>query len=516
MLQYKKHLKIKTAAFVILLSMFNVSCDSILDEQPISEIGPNNFWKNNTDAESGVVGIYDAMQPTYRVAHYLWGEFRTDSYRVAAAGAPIDNIELVQQNITPGNRSALKWDNLYELINRANQAIKYIPQISGYNKSLLAEAHAIRAYAYFDAIRVWGAVPLYTEPTESVADLKRPRIDGNTILNDVIIPDMLKAEELMVTLSNNFRFSRASVLCLQADVYMWMNDYLKAKQAIDKFINLGTHRLVTTVQAWEDLFYNTPIGPDVPDARGKVQTGSELILSIKFDLAEVQGAPGNNLANRSGVFGLFFSGIPSFYMSSALEEKWKNRFPIDKDSWEAKYPGVDPAVTLSTGPVYGDWRYFVCREGGYDGNVVNARIAKFTKSNFNPIFDDTDIVLYRYAGMILLLAEAENQLGNTNKSLELVNQVRAARKLPLVTLAEFGATIDERENYILDERQFELLGEGKRWWDLRRTNKAIQVLNPILATIPNTSQLTEDRLLFPVYFEHLVENPNLLPQNNGY
>ena len=118
--------------------------------------------------------------------------------------------------------------------------------------------------------------------------------------------------------------------------------------------------------------------------------------------------------------------------------------------------------------------------------------------------------------MILLLAEAENQLGNTNKSLELVNQVRAARKLPLVTLAEFGATIDERENYILDERQFELLGEGKRWWDLRRTNKAIQVLNPILATIPNTSQLTEDRLLFPVYFEHLVENPNLLPQNNGY
>ena len=160
MLQYKKHLKIKTTAFIILLSMFNVSCDGILDEQPISEIGPDNFWKNNTDAESGVVGIYDAMQSTYRLNHFLWGEFRTDNYRVAAAGAPIDNIELVQQNITPGNRSTLKWNNLYELINRANQAIKYIPQIPGYNKSLLAEAHAIRAYAYFDAIRVWGAVPL--------------------------------------------------------------------------------------------------------------------------------------------------------------------------------------------------------------------------------------------------------------------------------------------------------------------------------------------------------------------
>ena len=118
--------------------------------------------------------------------------------------------------------------------------------------------------------------------------------------------------------------------------------------------------------------------------------------------------------------------------------------------------------------------------------------------------------------MLLLLAEAENQLGNDVKALAIVNQIRTARKLPLVTSADFGATNEERENYILDERQMELLGEGQRWWDLRRTNKAIEVLNPILTVTPNAALLTEDRLLFPVYFEHLVENPNLLPQNSGY
>jgi len=82
-------------------------------------------------------------------------------------------------------------------------------------------------------------------------------------------------------------------------------------------------------------------------------------------------------------------------------------------------------------------------------------------------------------------------------------------------MEEFGATVDEREDYILDERQLELLGEGKRWWDLRRTNKALEELNPGLDTIPGGTQLTEERLLFPVYFEHLVENP-LLEQTPGY
>jgi len=124
-------------------------------------------------------------------------------------------------------------------------------------------------------------------------------------------------------------------------------------------------------------------------------------------------------------------------------------------------------------------------------------------------------VIYRYAGILLLLANAENQLGNTDRALELVNEVRTARLLPNVTVAEFGATIDERENYILDERQLELLGEGKRWWDLRRTNKVFELLNPRLDTIPNTAPITEESILFPIFIDHLIENP-LLEQNPGY
>ncbi|WP_418263682.1 RagB/SusD family nutrient uptake outer membrane protein [Flavobacterium faecale] len=531
--------RIKIFALLLTVVALSTSCNDILDLQPISEIGQDNFWKTNKDAESGVIGIYDGMQAAYREKYFLWGECRSDNEWIFNASASAFNIELSNQNITNANASSLKWDVFYNMINRCNLAIKNIPAIPAHDKNFLAEAYAVRAFAYFDAIRVWGAVPLYTEPTLGIDNIEKSRTDATTVMNTVIIPDMLKAEELMTRTNDKFRFSKVSVLCLQAEVYMWLKDYPKAKEALDKMIAIGGHSLVTSVQAWEDLFYNNPPSVNISGLRGKIQTGPELMFSINYNLAEEQDNPGSRNANRSGVANLFFAGLPSFYMSPTVEAKWQEKFPIDKAGWEAKYPGVAPVLTRevsttvggvivnTTEPVYGDWRYFLCREGGFASfgsfPVGQARIAKWQKTNFNVQFDETDIVIYRYAGMLLLLAEAENQLNNTpgvvpttNKALTLVNQIRTARKLPLVTPTEFGATKEARENFILDERQLELFGEGKRWWDLVRTNIAIDIINAKNASIPGTVPLTNDRILFPVYFEHLIENPKLLPQNLGY
>jgi len=254
-------------------------------------------------------------------------------------------------------------------------------------------------------------------------------------------------------------------------------------------------------------------------------TGPELMLSIRYDINEPRDNPGQTRANRAGIFALFFAGLPSFHLSPALENKWIEKFPIDSLEWATKYPDTAPVLTKDDDadgvlePVYGDWRYYFCREGGVGGldarSIGEARLAKYNKSNYNQDLDDSDIVLYRYAGMLLLLAEAENQLGNADRALELVNQIRTARQLPTVSPEEFGATPDARENYILDERQLELLGEAERWWDLRRTGKAMEVLNPTLDTIPGGVQLTQERLLFPIFDEHLIENPSL-DQNSGY
>ena len=532
MIKYINSQLIKQTVLLFGIVVFGASCSGLLNEQPISEIGPENFWQTNNDAAAGVAAIYDGMQAAYGAKYFLWGEFRSDNYILAEGGVNQNNAELGNQNLTDGNAPASRWNLLYSMINRANQAIKNIPNIAGFDQNLLAEAHAVRAFAYFDAVRVWGRAPLFTEPTEGLSDILKPQTDGETILNDVVIPDMLRAEELMSTLSSEFRFSKASIWAMQAEVYMWLQDYEKAKAALDQIVELGEYSLVDNVDDWIDLFYNNLPNSAVPDGRGKIQEGPELIFSIRYDISEDRDNPGVTFANRASIMSLFFGGIPQFFINPGLEKKWQEKFPIEKIAWEEKYPGIDPPLertveyTDSLGVlrdsirlVYGDFRYYFSREGQVESfgsrEIGEARVAKWNRTNYNRNFDDTDIVVYRYAGMLLLLAEAENQLGNAAKALELVNQVRTARLLPTVSEAEFGSSVDARENYILDERQLELLGEGKRWWDLRRTNKAIEILNPGLDTIPDATLLTNDRLLFPVYFEHLVENP-LLEQTKGY
>jgi tetratricopeptide (TPR) repeat protein len=476
----------------IFLALTYSSCEDFLDEQPFSQIGDQQFWQTAGDAESGVAAIYDAMQDAYRTKHYLWGEFRSDNH-IASDRVSGANSELVENVLTPGNTAALRWNDLYLMIARANLAIERLPTITAVDANLLGESHALRAYAYFDAVRVWGGAPLFTAPISGLDDeLNRPMTPGETILNDVVIPDMLRAEELITIPSREFRISRASLFAFQAHVYMWIKDYEKANEALQKLIDLNEFQLVTSEQAWAELFLN-----DINI--GKFQTGPELIFTIRYDLLEDGNAAAGN-------YGLFFAGIPSFFISPQAENKWINRFPVTEESWTAMYPDFDPpSVIINNDTVIGDFRYYNTRE---DRPLGEARVAKYAKGNFLSAEDDTNTPVYRYSGILLLKALAENRLNNPEAAAELVTQVRDARALPPVSVEDMGDDMDSRENFILDERQFELFAEGDRWWDLRMLDK----VNVALDTI---GQVEDDLLLFPIWEGHLIDNPNLV-QNPGY
>ncbi|TXD53138.1 MULTISPECIES: RagB/SusD family nutrient uptake outer membrane protein [unclassified Polaribacter] len=519
MKNYNKLIKqVKLTSSMLILLLVGYSCDNITEENPISEIGTSQFWLNNSDANTGVVAIYDALQPTYRSSHLQWGEFRSDNFQAYSNSTSINNASYPLNNIFAGDGS-MRWNDIYGAIYRANSAIENIPNISGANPNLLAEALTIRAKLYFDAVRVWGAVPFITETVINIEDAARPATDPMTIMNELIIPDMIKAEGLFTVLSREFRFSLSSLYCLQAEVYMWREEFDKAKIVLDKLVNLGEYSLVTTTEGYFNLFANDQGG------LGKIQIGPELIMSIRFDLID---------ADRSGIFNFFNGGIQQFAISEDADLKWREKFPTDSLEWVNKYPNTAPVATRTLNlvddngairdsiiPVYGDWRYFMVREGGVELGPSDGR-AMFTKwgkgISYDRSQDDTDINLYRYADMLLMLAEAENQLDNAisiARSLEIVNELRTARMLPPVNIFEFGGTKELREHFLLDERRFELFGEGKRWWDLRRTDKAIEILNPILLLKDGGVQITQDRLLFPIFNDHLIENP-LLKQNLGY
>ena len=134
------------------------------------------------------------------------------------------------------------------------------------------------------------------------------------------------------------------------------------------------------------------------------------------------------------------------------------------------------------------------------------------------ITNDKDIPIYRLSELILLKAEAQNYLGNGPDALDLLNDIRTARTLPLLV---DGSDVDSNDqiamrNLILNERQFELMGEGHRFWDLVRNGVAVQVMSQVTDLQGNPNGLNdEDKILWPINQNVLNRNPNI-EQNEAY
>ncbi|MDW5288146.1 RagB/SusD family nutrient uptake outer membrane protein [Formosa sp. PL04] len=499
MKRYKHTLSIFALSTLMVLG---VSCEDILDETPISEVSDGTFWKTNEDADLGVISIYDALQKTYRTNHFYWGEYRADNYVVS--NQPSGQTEdLINNALTPETEDYLRWNEFYKVIFRANTAIDKIPQIPQYDENLLGEAYACRAYAYFDAYRVWGGVPLFKDAALTFSDNSFKEKSTPEEVLALALSDLEEASRLIAKPTSPTRFSVASILAFKAKVYMYLNRYEEANTALNELIALNQYQLTTDRTSWRNLFLNDIAFP------GEGEEGPELIMSLKYTFAE-------DGRRASGIYELFFQGVPSVWVSPKVTELWTTRFPTDSTSWADKYPGVPPHV-MNVNPasgeeelVYGDYRYYESITEVADEQDL--RISKYAKTNYSPAEDDTDIVLFRYADMLLLKAEAENKLGNPEAALALLDEVRISRGLPKVNSGALPDVninnMDALEDFILDERQLELIAEGSRWWDLVRTDKAVEVMGPI-------NGQTKETIIWPIYFRHLVDNPKLT-QNEAY
>lgn len=521
MFLHKIH-KIKIIAAIAVAVGGFTSCDEFLTENAESEISPASFYKDNAQLTSGLVAAYSQMSVAYSENHITWGEFRSDN--LAPFGNNVSRNALHNSQLDPGE-GVLRWREIYRAIDFINRVINEGQNIEGFDRNVIGQAYAMRAKAYFDLARVWGNIPVFTQSATGVGDVFKNQTSASDVISNVVIPDMIQAENLITVDASEFVFTRSSVYALQGEVYLWQNENQLAKVALENLIAIGKHSLVTSPDAWQDLFLNhsSVRGQEVTEKR---QIGPELIFSFNYTLG--RETPSSGLT-RSYTLGAKITTI-----TEQAEESWKSRFPIIDTLWNNKYPNTLPVFsrTIKTAdglrdsivPIYGDWRLFATREGGdfEEGlgsvNPGDAKVHKWQKSRtgLRAGDDDTNVVVYRYADVILMLAEAELKLGNAPRSLELINQIRTARQLPLATSEQFSTDAGTPLDFLLDERRYELFGEGKRWWDLLRNNKALETLNPILSRREgNLAELTEDRLLWPISDIHLTENPNLV-QNRGW
>jgi hypothetical protein len=165
------------------------------------------------------------------------------------------------------------------------------------------------------------------------------------------------------------------------------------------------------------------------------------------------------------------------------------------------------------------------RKEAIDSAQSSTRKYYFTTKYFDPKIarandHANDWIVLRYADVLLMLAEAQNELGNASAALPFVNSVR--RRAGLSGLPE-TITQPELRLAIEKERQVEFFAEGHRWFDLVRTGRAITVMNRHFEVYKDdnfetgtNSMISDYELLFPLPFSEVQLNPDKLAQNPGY
>jgi hypothetical protein len=494
----KKKLMDNKYSLIMLLSIIIlVSCEDFLTETPRSSIAGENFFKTEADADVSVSAIYSSIKGHYTFNAWYFGDISTEIANNGETSASLDNGEY-----TPADPTFRDfWTQMYRTINYANVAIKNIPNISideNLKNRYIGEARFLRALAYFELVRAFGGVPKIIEPTTDETNNFLPRASSEEIYN-LIFEDLQFCESALPESYNSSNVGRATsgaAKALAAKAYLQKGDFSNTLTKTEEIIESGVYELLPNLR---DVF-------DITKENGK-----EHIFSIQFMGGTTQNLGSNisrSFASRNIEINPF--GNPS-YSSIAAERLWYNSMPghyrkrltIVEEFPTPYYPEINAVGIAQAGPC--------CMK--YWDPLYTSRIGG----------DDANWMVLRYADVLLMFAEAENEVnGPTEKAYEAINKIRQRARdengnnidepeeiAELPDLA--GLSKDEFRQAVWKEREMELCFEGHHRWDLIRQGRFVEVVNA--SNIP--SKISEKNQLFPIPDLEILANPNL-EQNSGY
>lgn len=479
----------KLIVLAVLVSSIAIvgGCKSDITELPLNAVSLDLYFRNTKDITASLSGMYTSFQEEmtgdgtgkdepYGGRYHYWGECRSDNFD-RASFATTTITELAFNGLTINN-STDDWGGLYRTIYRANTNIKYIPQVSQYDNTAtsavvnnsLAQSYAMRAECYFYIVRVWGDAPIWTSPyTDVLQNPKKARSPKAVIIDSVIIPDLTTAYSLIQKgqIANVWNINEGAICAIMADVYMWragqpgggQADYQNAILWMNKIFNAkgptnvaytGTSasNLETTAN-WKNLF----IAP---------ATSIEPIWSINWDNT-VNGCaclPVTIQLSNNPV-----KADSSVYFTWKANNKIDTRFAKTIDT--AAVANVASSQYSHTDRLL---KYF-------NANYLAANILQAGQSATNL---NVYLVMYRLGDIYLLLAEAYAQTNDLPSALKYLNFVHVRAGLTAIP-ATLYTTTSTMENAILQERQYELFGEGKRWFDLVRTGNVKTIMDPVVS-----------------------------------
>lgn len=494
-----------------LLSMGVVSCD--LTEKPTSFYEMDTYFTTADKAKMAVIGIYDCLAAEGSYGQYVMPFASSDDMYMVRGTATGDGTrrDISHYALTSSNTwVASVWNYIYEGIDRANTAIAGIEKMPDYEnsdelKELVAQARFLRAFLAFDLVRYWGDVPFKTTSTGSFGDTAQPRTEREKIYDQIIIDlDFAK-----IHLKPGNEVASSEVPCRGAARALLMRVYLqRAGYSLDRTTRTLTRPDDATrknyfdavIEEWKAFGtegYHNFYGAGYEEL---FKNYSKLVLNNQESLWEIAFEPNNGQKDNAGYWATYNGPLvdaPDAGSGAANQNFFgrANAFFIVLPYWGDFYDDNDVRRDVNFVDYVYRWvkkdkaqvKMSVCQE--ISKNMYRYP-GKWRREWMAPGFVDpnhtgVNYCPLRYADVVLMAAEAYNEINDTPKAWELLNDVRARAHATEINSSNYASLMKAPKVYDLPfisdgdeagkfrtalywERAFETAYEGQRKFDLIR------------------------------------------------
>lgn len=463
-------------AAAITISVQSACKKDFLDKKPFNQVTGDVAFVDLAGAEKLLAGAYGSM---YNDAH-IWdfminGDVSADNAYSGGDNANINDLDLFK-TISTNEIVERDWRGFYSNIKDANEVLENVPNIKDpeldkgdRRNQILGEASGLRAYYYFHLVRLWGPVPLVLKSATNLAEMQAPKSSVDQVYAQIIKDLEFALANTRTTAPHKGIITKGVANALLAKVYATKPnpDWNKVNQYADATINGG----YSLFASFEGLFTGTN------------KNNSEAIWEMQYDGWGGPQGRGN--------------WMPGLLVGSG----WK-RFCTPTNDLVKAFDEEGDVIRKNSSITFKN----VETEGWAD--------IYWSKNNYPfinkyRIDDKTDTYILRLADIILLKAEALNEIsaGGWAQSKVLVDQIRGRVNL----LGTPAASQPAMRLAIEKERRLELAFEGHRWFDLIRTNRAVEVMNAQKngAGASLNYNISNPNLQLPIPQKEIDRNPNI-------
>lgn len=503
-----KNYKLNKILFGLLVIGFTGCKEALEEVVPQNALNERIILEDPNAARALHTGSYSNLRQ-YTYTLFQLGEMRSeiwaDGVFTESADATLRNW--YTHNIDVQTVPAPNFGTFHGLLYRLNTEIKLLPQTKlpeAERNRFMAEILGLRAYIYYTMLKSWGGVPLTIEPVGAIDDLGNLYKERSA---PEVILEQVKADiEQSLTLfagnnslpSKRVYWNRVATLALKGDVYLWSGTLMNggdadiniAKQALEEITALEGANLGL------NAFYADTFDP------AKKTNNKEIIFAINYEQNQAENTVFNTpfLVNLAELSSRLDNGSGATVQDVYPLAVGGNRVGMNAAMLQKLNVASDTRIRPSFRPIYntGNANHKGVMLTKYIGRVVN-----------NVRVYDVDFPIYRYADVLLMLAEAKAKL--LTSPVSEINKIRQ-RAYGAGYTPHVNGTQDQNIEAILEEQLREFIGEGKRWWALRRAGDkwVFHYVDPRFIT-----EATKYKFLLPITRAQLESDPKLT-QTPGY